>query len=104
MTAAETIQQQLAEHRVFLYMKGTPMFPQCGFSARVVQILEACDATFGHCNILEDEDIRQAIKNHSDWPTLPQLYIDGEFIGGCDIVAQLYESGQLKEQLASVVE
>jgi monothiol glutaredoxin len=84
---------------VFLFMKGNPTFPQCGFSNQVVQILKAFDIPFGHFDVLTDMDIRQGIKEYSDWPTIPQLYISGEFIGGCDIVREGWESGELGDWL-----
>jgi monothiol glutaredoxin len=80
-------------------MKGTPDFPQCGFSARVVGALRACQATFAHVNVLEDPELRQAIKSYSNWPTIPQLYIEGELVGGCDIVMDLYQSGDLLDMV-----
>ena len=82
---------------VFLFMKGTPTFPQCGFSNQVVQILKGYGIEFGSCNVLEDDSIRQGIKEFSDWPTIPQLYVKGEFVGGCDIVRETWESGELTE-------
>lgn len=96
----EQIEDDVANNRVVLYMKGTRMMPQCGFSARVVHILEQCGVDFITRNVLEDDALRQAIKDFSDWPTIPQLYIDGEFIGGCDIVTQLFEEGELQDLLA----
>jgi len=98
----ERIRQMIDQHSVFLFMKGTPTFPQCGFSNQVVQILKAYDVPFGSANILEDPELRQGIKEYSDWPTIPQLYIKSEFIGGCDIVREAWESGELTEQLRSV--
>lgn len=84
-------------------MKGTPDWPQCGFSARVCQILEACEVPFAHVNVLENPDIRQALPSYANWPTFPQLYLKGELIGGCDIVMELYETGELAEMLDKVV-
>ncbi|WFP51755.1 Grx4 family monothiol glutaredoxin [Methylomonas sp. EFPC3] len=100
MSIIEKIQNQLSENRVLLYMKGTPEFPQCGFSSRVVQILEACNAEYNHFNIFEDQELREALKEYSNWPTYPQLYIDGQLVGGCDIVTDLYNKGELATMLA----
>ena len=93
------IQQTIDQNPVVLYMKGTKDFPQCGFSAMVVQILKNHQVDFVEVNVLADPEIRQAIKDFSDWPTIPQLYIAGEFIGGCDIVKEMAQSGELKELL-----
>jgi monothiol glutaredoxin len=82
-------------HPVVLYMKGTPMFPQCGFSARVVQVLTHMGVPFKGVNVLEDMAIREGIKSFSNWPTIPQLYVKGEFVGGCDIVTEMFQSGEL---------
>ncbi|MDJ0841379.1 MAG: Grx4 family monothiol glutaredoxin [Acidobacteriota bacterium] len=95
----ERIDSMVRSEPVFLFMKGTPSFPQCGFSNQVTQILRAYDVPYGSANVLEDPDIRQGIKEYSDWPTIPQLYIKGEFIGGCDIVRESWESGDLTEML-----
>ncbi len=101
MSIIEKIQNQLSENRVLLYMKGTPEFPQCGFSSRVVQILDACNAEYNHFNIFEDQELREALKEYSNWPTYPQLYIDGQLVGGCDIVTDLYNKGELATMLAA---
>lgn len=101
MTAIERIQNQLASDAVVLYMKGSPDFPQCGFSSRVVQILGACNAKYTYVNIFEDQEVREALKEYSNWPTYPQLYINGELIGGCDIVTDLYNKGELVNMLTS---
>lgn len=95
------IRNDLAEHDVVLYMKGTQIFPQCGFSAVVVNILTNLGVTFKSVNVLEDDDIRQAIKEFASWPTIPQLYVKGEFIGGCDIVKDMYATGELQDTLKS---
>ena len=97
----ETLREQVSKNRVVLYMKGTPQFPQCGFSATVAEILKrsGVDQYFS-VNVLADPEIRQGIKEFSDWPTVPQLYVDGEFIGGCDIVREMYETGELQKILA----
>ena len=90
--------------KVFLFMKGNAFFPQCGFSARAVQLLQAVDADFGTFDVLSDPDVRQGIKEFANWPTIPQLYVDGEFIGGSDIVMELYQSGELAKMVATPVE
>ena len=100
MNAVERIKAQLAGAPVVLYMKGTPDFPQCGFSAQTVGALRASKATFVHVNIFEDPEVREALKIYSNWPTFPQLYVSGELIGGCDIVVGMYKSGELKQVLA----
>jgi len=95
----ERIREQLASDRVMLYMKGTPDFPQCGFSARAVAILKACGTQFTYVNILEDPELRDALKRYSSWPTYPQLYVDGELVGGVDIADEMYRSGELQQIL-----
>jgi monothiol glutaredoxin len=95
----ERIEAEIADHPVMLYMKGTAMFPQCGFSARVVQILSHLGVPFHTANVLEDPELREGIKEFSNWPTIPQLYVKGEFIGGCDIVTEMYQSGELQKLL-----
>ena len=85
--------------RVVLFMKGSKMFPQCGFSASVIQLLGQVGVDFDTVNVLEDPEIRQGIKDYSDWPTIPQLFIDGELVGGCDITLELHQSGELKKKL-----
>lgn len=100
MDIQEKIRQQIAADPVVLYMKGTPDFPLYGFSAAVVQVLRRCGLKdFAAYNVLEDESLRQGIKEYANWPTIPQLYIKGEFIGGADIVREMYESGELQELL-----
>ena len=93
------IQKDITDNRVMLYMKGTAMFPQCGFSARVVQILTHLGVQFGTANVLEDPALRDGIKAFSNWPTVPQLYVKGEFVGGCDIVTEMFQSGELETLL-----
>ena len=100
MTAATRIQSEIEANDVFLYMKGTPMFPQCGFSARVVQILSHVGVPFASANVLEDQELREGIKEFSQWPTIPQLYVKGEFVGGCDIITEMFQSGELETMLA----
>lgn len=97
MDVFERIKKQLAEHPVLLYMKGTPDFPQCGFSAQAVAALRAVGAEFAYVNVFEDPEIREGLKQYSNWPTYPQLYVSGELIGGCDIMLELYQSGELAE-------
>ncbi|HEX7048352.1 MAG TPA: Grx4 family monothiol glutaredoxin [Gammaproteobacteria bacterium] len=99
MDVQERIKQQIDDNTVLLYMKGTPDFPQCGFSARTVAALNSCGTPFGYVNVLEDQEIREGIKQYSNWPTIPQLYVNGELIGGSDIVVEMYESGELKSLL-----
>ncbi|MGR8933250.1 MAG: Grx4 family monothiol glutaredoxin [Gammaproteobacteria bacterium] len=100
MDVIERIKEQLASQPVILYMKGTPDFPQCGFSAQAVQILQACGSKFAYVNIFEDPELREALKAYSHWPTYPQLYVNGELIGGCDIMSDLYGRGELTKLLA----
>jgi len=95
----ERIQSDITDNPVFLYMKGNAVFPQCGFSARVVQILTHLGVTFKTANVLEDPDLREGIKQFSNWPTVPQLYIKGEFVGGCDIITEMFQSGELATTL-----
>ena len=95
----DRIQTEIDENPVFLYMKGTPMFPQCGFSARVVQILSHLGVPFSSANVLEEQELREGIKEFSQWPTVPQLYVKGEFVGGCDIVTEMFQSGELETLL-----
>ena len=101
MSALEQIKKTIEENNVVLFMKGTPDFPQCGFSSRVAQILHACDVDFIGVNVLSDPELRQGIKDFANWPTIPQLYIRGEFMGGCDIVTELFESGELQKMLVA---
>ena len=93
------IQGEIEQNQVMLYMKGTPIFPQCGFSARVVQILTHMGVPFQSANVLEDDQLRDGIKEFSQWPTIPQLYVKGEFVGGCDIVKEMFEQGELESFL-----
>jgi monothiol glutaredoxin len=100
MDTHEKIKQQVTVNPVVLYMKGTPQFPQCGFSALAVQALNACGVqNFFSVNVLENPDIRQGIKEYANWPTIPQLYVKGEFVGGSDIVKEMYQSGELQKLL-----
>ena len=95
-TVASRIQGDIENNDVMLYMKGTPMFPQCGFSARVIQILTHMGVPFQSANVLEDDELREGVKSFSQWPTVPQLYVKGEFVGGCDIVTEMFQSGELE--------
>ena len=100
MDVVERIKAELSSSPVVLFMKGTPDFPQCGFSAQTVAALKACQAKFHAVNIFEDPELREALKSYSNWPTFPQLYVNGELIGGCDITLDMYKSGELKQLLA----
>jgi monothiol glutaredoxin len=97
--ATQRIKDHLASAPVVLFMKGTPDFPQCGFSAQTAAALKACGAQFKHVNIFEDPEVREALKTYSNWPTFPQLYVGGELVGGCDIALDMFRSGELKEVL-----
>jgi monothiol glutaredoxin len=97
----ERIKQDIGDNDVVLYMKGTPVFPQCGFSAAVVQALSHLGVKFKGINVLEDPGLREGIKQYSSWPTIPQLYVKGEFVGGCDIVREMFQTGELQELLHS---
>ena len=96
---SQNIENEINSNDVILFMKGTPVFPQCGFSARVVDILTKVGVKFGSVNVLESDEMREGIKQYSNWPTIPQLYVKNEFIGGCDIVKEMYESGELAKLL-----
>ena len=96
----ERIQNEVGGSDVFLFMKGTPVFPQCGFSAAVVQVLTHMGVKFKTLNVLEDPEVRDGIKEFSDWPTIPQLYVKGEFVGGCDIIREMYETGELSDYMS----
>jgi monothiol glutaredoxin len=103
MNAQELIHQQVTGHPVVLYMKGTPQMPQCGFSASAVQILRACGMTdFFSVDVLDNPDIRQGAKEYANWPTFPQLYVNGQFVGGADIMREMYQSGELQPLLRPV--
>lgn len=97
--ANERLSKIVTDHDVVLFMKGTPLFPQCGFSSRAVAILEHCGVDFDSIDVLQDMEIRQGIKSFSDWPTIPQLYVKGEFVGGSDIMMEMYEAGELQQLL-----
>jgi monothiol glutaredoxin len=103
MDTQKKISEQVSSHPVVLYMKGTPHFPQCGFSATAIKILEACGAEeVFTVNVLEDPEIRQGIKQFANWPTVPQLYVKGEFVGGSDIMREMYESGELQKLIETL--
>ena len=100
MSIQDKIREQVKGHPVVLYMKGTPQFPQCGFSATAAEILKRCGVTdYFSVNVLADADVRQGIKEYANWPTIPQLYVNGEFVGGCDIMREMYASGELQQML-----
>jgi len=102
MDVKDKIHEQVTSHPVVLYMKGTPQFPQCGFSATVAEILKRSGVNdYLAVNVLEDPEIRQGIKEYANWPTIPQLYVNGEFVGGCDILREMYASGELEQVLKS---
>ncbi|MDE2585403.1 MAG: Grx4 family monothiol glutaredoxin [Betaproteobacteria bacterium] len=101
----QLIKEQVTGNPVVLYMKGTPQFPQCGFSATAIQILKACGVKeFFTVNVLENPEIRQGIKDFANWPTIPQLYVKGEFVGGCDIMREMFQAGELQQMLEGVVQ
>lgn len=97
MSILDTIKQQLESHRIVLYMKGTPTFPQCGFSGKAVYLLKECGADFFSVNVLEDPEVREGIKQYGNWPTIPQLYIEGKLVGGSDILEELFKAGELQK-------
>ena len=100
MSIQDTIREQVTTNPVVLYMKGTPQFPQCGFSNAAVQMLKACGVDkFFSVNVLADDSIRQGIKDYANWPTIPQLFVNGEFVGGADIMREMYEAGELQQVL-----
>jgi len=99
----DKIKNQLSENAILLYMKGTPKMPQCGFSARAVQCINACGVDFAYVDILDNPDIRKILPQYADWPTFPQLYVKGELIGGSDIIAELYQQGELETLLRDAV-
>ncbi len=96
----EKIRKTVTDNDVVLYIKGTPVFPQCGFSSTVVQIFDYLGVNYESVNVLENQDIRQGIKDYNNWPTIPQIFVKGEFIGGCDIMREMFETGELKTFLA----
>jgi monothiol glutaredoxin len=100
--AQERIKQTVENNDVVLFMKGSPEFPQCGFSGRAVQVLQACGASFASVDVLADPEVREGIKQYSNWPTIPQLYVKGEFVGGSDIMLEMYQNGELQKKLEEV--
>ena len=102
-TVKKKIEDKINSDDLHLFMKGTPLFPECGFSSTVVQILTYIEAPFSSTNVLEDDNIREGIKEFSNWPTIPQLYLKGELIGGCDIIKEMFESGELQQELEKVI-
>lgn len=104
MDVMERIKQQLSDNHVVLYMKGTPSFPQCGFSGRAVQILEQCGVRYAYVNVFEEPEIRENLKLYSQWPTFPQLFVDGELVGGSDIMMDMFQSGELQKLLGKTQE
>lgn len=98
-TAQDRIKQTVSSNDIVLYMKGTPTFPQCGFSSTVVQIFDYLGAEYASVNVLEDPEIRQGVKDYNNWPTVPQIFVKGEFVGGCDIMKEMFETGELKSLL-----
>jgi monothiol glutaredoxin len=100
MSAEQFIDNEVKSNDVVLFMKGTPDFPQCGFSGKIVQILDYVGVDYKSQNVLADADIRQGIKDYSNWPTIPQLYVKGEFVGGCDIITEMFQSGELQQMMA----
>ena len=101
MDVQDKIREQVTKNRIVLYMKGTPQFPQCGFSATVVEILKRCGVSdYVAVNVLEDTAVREGVKAYANWPTIPQLYVNGEFVGGCDILREMYQAGELQQLLA----
>ena len=101
MSVQEQIKELVESNEVVLFMKGSPDFPQCGFSSRASQILKQCGARFASVDVLQNQDVREGIKQYSNWPTIPQLYVRGEFVGGSDIVSEMFESGELQKKLAA---
>jgi len=103
MNVLDKIKEQVENNPVIIYMKGTPQLPQCGFSARTVQALQACGVEFSYVDVLADPEIRQNMRHYANWPTFPQVYINGELVGGCDITLELYQKGELKKMLDAAV-
>lgn len=103
MDTIETIKKQIADNTIILYMKGSPKLPQCGFSARAVQCLDALGADFAYVDVLANPDIRQTLPQYAQWPTFPQLYINGELIGGSDIIIEMYQNGELEDAIKNAV-
>ncbi len=104
MDTLDTIKQQIADNRIIIYMKGSPDAPQCGFSAQTVQCLMACGEPFAYVDVLSHPDIRAQLPAYANWPTFPQLYINGELVGGCDIVTEMYQSGELQPMIKAAAQ
>lgn len=104
MDVLDRIKQQVEENPIVIYMKGTPQFPMCGFSSRAAQALQACGVEFAYVNVLEDAEIFENLPRFADWPTFPQIYINGELVGGCDITLELFQSGELQKMAKTAVE
>lgn len=103
MQTLEKIKAQIADNTIILYMKGSPKMPQCGFSYKAVQCLEACDVEFAYVDVLANPDIRTTLPQYADWPTFPQLYVRGELVGGCDIIVEMFQQGELKPLLQNAI-
>jgi len=103
MTIEEKIKDQIKENKILIYMKGSPYEPKCGFSAKTIQSLIDCGAEFSYVDILENQEIRQTLPNISDWPTFPQVFVSGELVGGCDIISEMHESGELQKLITEAV-
>ena len=103
MSIEEKIKDQIKENKILIYMKGSPYEPKCGFSAKTIQSLIDCGAEFSYVDILENQEIRQALPNISDWPTFPQVFVSGELVGGCDIISEMHESGELQQLINDAV-
>jgi monothiol glutaredoxin len=103
MSIEEKIKDQIKDNKILIYMKGSPYEPKCGFSARTIQSLIDCGAEFSYVDILENQEIRQTLPNISDWPTFPQVFVSGELVGGCDIISEMHESGELQKLINEVV-
>tara|TARA_Y100000389_G_scaffold92030_1_gene88614 strand:+ start:418 stop:732 length:315 start_codon:yes stop_codon:yes gene_type:complete len=103
MSIEEKIKDQIKENKILIYMKGSPYEPKCGFSAKTIQSLIDCGAEFSYVDILENQEIRQTLPNISDWPTFPQVFVSGELVGGCDIISEMHESGELQKLINEVV-
>ena len=103
MSIEEKIKDQIKENKILIYMKGSPYEPKCGFSAKTIQSLIDCGAEFSYVDILENQEIRQSLPNISDWPTFPQVFVNGELVGGCDIISEMHESGELQKLINDAV-
>lgn len=103
-TALETIKRQISENPILLYMKGSPQAPQCGFSAKTIECMVGCGQRFAYVDILSNPEIRATLPSYAEWPTFPQLWVDGELVGGCDIVTEMFESGELETLLSETTE